>query len=103
MPCRQFAPKVGPARFGLATFRLSAGRSNRAKLRARRIAEEEDSTQTLSRERSHRNRVNDGLGFRPELDVRVLLGGITASKRLLSPRQIGRLGTKWRSLRPSSR
>ena len=26
---------MGPARFGLATFRLSAGRSNRAKLRAR--------------------------------------------------------------------
>ncbi len=37
-------PKVGPARFGLATFRLSAGRSNRAKLRARRVAEEEGPT-----------------------------------------------------------
>src|SRR3990172_3865515 len=31
--------KVGPARFGLATSRLSAGRSNRAKLRARGGAE----------------------------------------------------------------
>src|SRR5213594_3390444 len=28
-------PEVGPARFGLATSRLSAGRSNQAKLRAR--------------------------------------------------------------------
>src|SRR3989442_16004323 len=28
-------PEVGPARFGLATFRLSAGRSNQAKLLAR--------------------------------------------------------------------
>src|SRR2546427_9231633 len=37
-PCRrtgQPRPEVGPARFGLATFRLSAGRSNQAKLRAR--------------------------------------------------------------------
>lgn len=32
-------PEVGPARFGLATFRLSAGRSNRAKLRAHRAGE----------------------------------------------------------------
>ena len=30
---------VGPARFGLATSRLSAGRSNQAKLRARGRAE----------------------------------------------------------------
>ena len=29
---------MGPARFGLATFRLSAGRSNQAKLRARKAA-----------------------------------------------------------------
>ncbi len=29
---------VGPARFGLATSRLSAGRSNRAKLRAHKAA-----------------------------------------------------------------
>src|SRR2546427_825581 len=31
----QNRPEVGPARFGLATSRLSAGRSNQAKLRAR--------------------------------------------------------------------
>ena len=32
--------EVGPARFGLATSRLSAGRSNQAKLRARAAAED---------------------------------------------------------------
>ena len=31
---------MGPARFGLATSRLSAGRSNQAKLRARAAAED---------------------------------------------------------------
>ncbi len=35
---------MGPARFGLATFRLSAGRSNRAKLRARDAAQADDPT-----------------------------------------------------------
>ena len=36
-------PKVGPARFGLATFRLSAGRSNQAKLRAREASKDDES------------------------------------------------------------
>ncbi len=40
----RIGPRVGPARFGLATFRLSAGRSNQAKLRARGVAKAGDPT-----------------------------------------------------------